>query len=161
MDQGSHERGFEVDPKGREIQFRYWPDSPIYAESFIRPEEFLINELAYQFSITASSSTGGERFPISWIERSIRQKYFQDLSPDFNRLETVTKGFSDEIRSHLKETLPSIASFDVALLDEVAVDKVRRNLIQKRNLDREGIDRAIKSGEFLAYAELPLLIHFL
>ena len=158
MEQGSHERGFEVDPKGREIQFRYWPDSPIYAESLIRPEEFLINELAYQFSITASSSTGGERFPISWIERSIRQKYFQDLSPDFSRLETVTKDFSDEIRTHLKETLPSIASFDVASLDEVAMDKVRHNLIQKRNLDRVGIDRTIKSGEYLTYAELPLLI---
>ena len=27
---------------------------PIYAESFIRPDEFLINELAYQFSVTAT-----------------------------------------------------------------------------------------------------------
>ena len=43
--------------------FKYWPDTKIFQETFLRPEDLLINELAYLLFTTADAKL--EEYPLS------------------------------------------------------------------------------------------------
>ena len=73
--EGIHEEGFEVTLEGFSVIFKYWPNSKIFEETFMRPEELLINELAYSFFLNGGGNLAEN--PLSLAERSIKKKYFQ------------------------------------------------------------------------------------
>jgi len=154
---GSHEQGFAVKAKGRVIEFEYWPNSKIYANSFLRPADFLINELAYQFFLTADAELS--KTPLSWVERSIRLKYFPHLYPDYQELDNQTRRFVSELRTHLSDTLPKIESFDFTKLDQDELNKIKAKMAESEYLDISKIETAIQKGEFINYASFEMMLH--
>lgn len=154
---GGHEQGFIVKARGRVIEFEYWPNSKIYANSLLKPADFLINELAYQFFLTADAELS--KTPLSWVERSIRLKYFPYLHPDYQEVDNQINRFVSELRTHLSDTLPSMESFDYKKLNQDELEKIKAKMAESEYLDISKIEVAIQKGEFINYASLEMMIN--
>ena len=154
---GEHEQGFAVKARGRVIEFEYWPNSKIYSDTFLKPADFLINELAYQFFLTADAELS--KTPLSWVERSIRIKYFPHLHPDYKEIDNQINRFVAELRTHLSENLPKISSFDSSRLNQEELLKIKSKMAESEYLDISRIEAAIKNGEFINYASFEMMLH--
>ena len=154
---GYHDQGFSVRMRGRLIEFEYWPNSKIYAESLLRPADFLINELAYQFFLAADAQLSTT--PLSWVERSIRVKYFPYLHPDQSEVNSQIDQFTDDLRGHLSENLPNQKDFDIAKLDQTELGQIKKKMAGSEFLNAAQIEEAIIAGEFINYASLKMMMN--
>jgi hypothetical protein len=153
---GSHPNGFVVSPKGALLEFKYWPNSKIFEETFLRPEDLLINELAYLFFITSDERL--ENVPISLVERSIKKRYFPDLQPEISRINDEIINLSRDLKDHLRTSIKNLDNFNINILSPKSIEKIRKRMAQGELLSKTEMQNALNKGEFLNFADLPVLV---
>jgi len=151
---GSHDQGFTVKPKGAVMEFFYWPNSKIYKETFLRPEDFLINELAYQLHINSGNELS--TIPLSMIEKSLKKNYFPDLAPDYEEVSARVGEFIDSFTDVLKDNIKNIKEFDSGCLNDADISLIRARLASNEYLSDKKIDEAVKTGGFIAHASFSV-----
>jgi len=150
-----HSPGFEVEMRGANMKFTYWSNSKIFKTSLLKPADYLINELAYHFFLNASSELS--RTPLSLVELKIREKYFPGLHPDFAEITKQINQFYDDIRSHLGVSLPNLSNFDVTLLSENHIEKVKNQLAEFHSYNASQTQEILNAGKFPQYASNDLI----
>lgn len=146
----SHANGFEVEARGAELYFKYWPKSTIFLKSMLRPADFLINELAYQFHITGNNELS--RFPLTNIELALREKYFPELNPNLDEISRQVDELVQEIKGHVASQLHKITEFSYKILTESELDIIKKKLAQNDLLSESEVEEALIKGEFINYA---------
>ena len=101
---GLNSKGFSVKLDGFSVIFKYWPNSKIFQETFLKPEDLLINELAYSFFINGGEENLAE-YPLSLAERSIRKAYFPDLLPEISQIDEQIENLTREIKEHMRGSI--------------------------------------------------------
>ena len=153
---GSHPNGFLVNPMGALIEFKYWPDSKIFEETFLRPEDLLVNELAYLFFITADQTL--QNTPLSLIERSIKKRYFPDLLPEISRINDEIINLARDLRVHLRSSMKTLDNYNINVLKPTSIERIRKRMAQGELLNETQMQSALDKGEFLNFADLPVLV---
>ena len=156
MKAGSHPNGFVVHPKGARLEFMYWPDAKIFEETFLRPEDLLINELAYFFFITADERL--ESAPLSLVERSIKKRYFPDLQPEIGRIHDEITNLTRDLKDHFRNAIKNIADFNINVLSENSIKAIRKRMSQGELLSESEMQDALQKGEFINFTDLPVLV---
>lgn len=153
---GSHPNGFVVNPMGALIEFKYWPNSKIFEETFLRPEDLLVNELAYLFFITTDQTL--KNTPLSLIERSIKKRYFPDLLPEISRINDEIINLGRDLRVHLRSSIKTLNNYNINVLKSTSIERIRKRMAQGELLNETEMQSALDKGEFLNYADLPVLV---
>jgi hypothetical protein len=149
--------GFVVKARGSELTFTYWPKDPIYDNTLLTPADFLINELAFHFHKIAMNELS--IIPLTQIELALKEKYFPELLPSTQSLIRSVQAFTDEVKRHLSTKNPSL--FDLSLVDQGQVTKVKQSLSRNRGLNEIAIEQAMNDGSFLDFASLSILANIL
>lgn len=152
--EGKHADGFQVQLKGNELIFIYWPNSPVFRENLLQPADFLINELSYHFHTIAQNELS--KIPISVVEIKLRDKYFSDLNPTLSELRRQVELFQEDLINHFKSKTPDF-EINISVIDKNDLNKIRKKLGQNEFLDPKKIEDAIKKGEFMSYASFNVL----
>ena len=147
MKAGSHPNGFVVHPKGARLEFMYWPDAKIFEETFLRPEDLLINELAYFFFITADERL--ESAPLSLVERSIKKRYFPDLQPEIGRIHDEITNLTRDLKDHFRNAIKNIADFNINVLSENSIKAIRKRMSQGELLSESEMQDALQRENLL------------
>lgn len=153
---GSHPKGFEVRLEGYKVIFKYWPDSKIFQETFLRPEELLINELAYSFFLN-----GGENlaeYPLSLAERSIKKEYFPDLHPEIRQIDEQIENLTRDLKDHMRTAIKNIKNFKFTDLSSNSRSQIRARMFQSHLLSQKEMEYATENNEFISYADLKVLV---
>ena len=153
---GTHNNGFEVNIRGSLMTFNYWPDSKIFEETFLRPEDLLVNELAYFFFLTAEQRL--EDTPLSLVERNIKKKFFPYLQPEFDQINDEISELTRELKRHLKKTVKLLNDFDANSLDSISISQIKKRMSHGELVSSEKMEEAINKGEFIGFADLSTLI---
>ncbi len=148
--EGTQENGFEVRARGAELGFVYWPRSPIFLSTMLRPADFLINELAYQFHTTGNNELS--RLPLSNIELAIREKYFPELNPNLSEVSRQVEQLVQELREQVANNLHKIQGFTYQILANDELVTIKKKLAQNEFLSEDEVMAALEKGEFLSYA---------
>ncbi|MDA8905212.1 ATP-binding protein [Candidatus Thioglobus sp.] len=152
--EGHHADGFQVELKGNELIFIYWPKSPIFRENLIQPADFLINELSYHFHIISQNEVS--KVPISVVEMKLRDKYFSDLHPTLSELRRQVEIFQEDLIDHFKSKTPKF-KINISVISKNDLDAIRKKLAQNEFLDSAKIEEALEKGEFMSYASFNAL----
>ena len=152
----SHAKGFHFISKGSHLTFKYWPDTKIFQETFLRPEDLLINELAYLLFTTADAKL--EEYPLSVIERSLRKKYFPYLQPELDFLSDEINNLTKDIRIHFKNTIKSFDNYNPSDLSEKLKNTVLTRMNHGELMSAELMKEAIEKGQFMNFTELEELV---
>ena len=153
---GSHPKGFQVKLEGIKVIFKYWPDSKIFQETFLRPEELLINELAYSFFLN-----GGENlaeYPLSLAERSIKKAYFPDLHPEIRQIDEQIENLTRDLRDHMRIAIKKINFFKFNDLTQSSRSQIRARMFQSHLLSQKEMEYATENNEFITYADLKVMV---
>jgi len=153
---GTHPNGFRVTIHGALLTFEYWPNSKIFEETFLRPEDLLVNELAYFFFLTAEERL--EDTPLSVVERSIKKRYFPDLHPEIDHINDEIRNLSREMKSHMRAAIKKVTDFKYKDLSVASIAKIRRQMSHGDLKSEKDMDDALQKGEFINYADLTVLI---
>lgn len=145
---GEHDRGFEVEARGKNIIFTYWPSASIYGESLQSPGDFLINELSYQLHLVARNELS--IFPLTYIEMMLRQEYFPDLLPNLHEVKRQHNRFKEQLKEQIKNNL-STYDFDPQVIDARNLQRIKTKMAKERYLNKKEIEAAIFDGEFTSY----------
>ena len=154
---GLNSKGFSVKLDGFSVIFKYWPNSKIFQETFLKPEDLLINELAYSFFINGGEENLAE-YPLSLAERSIRKAYFPDLLPEISQIDEQIENLTREIKEHMRGSIKKLSNFKFNELSNKSRSKIRRRMFQGETLSPQEMENAQKKGEFLTYADLSVLV---
>ena len=153
---GSHPNGFQVSLRGALLRFDYWPKSKIFEETFLRPEDLLVNELAYFFFLASDSRI--ENSPLSLVERSIKKRYFPDLQPEIVRINDEINNLTRFMKEHLRAAVKILTDFQVEHISDRSIAKVRKRMSQGNPMSPEEMEKALEKGEFMSFADLPVLV---
>ena len=156
MKEGSHPNGFVVIPKGALLEFKYWPDAKIFEETFLRPEDLLVNELTYFFFVAADERL--ESAPLSLVERSIKRRYFPDLQPEIGRIHDEITNLTRDIKNHLRGAIKNIVDFNINVLSKRSIKSIRKRMSQGKLLNESEMQNALNKGEFLNFTDLPVIV---
>ena len=157
--EGIHEEGFEVTLEGFSVIFKYWPNSKIFEETFMRPEELLINELAYSFFLNGGGSLAEN--PLSLAERSIKKKYFPDLHPEVRQIDEQIDNLARDIKSHMRGTIKKLSNSVFSQISSKSRSQIKRKMFESESFTQQEMDNAQNKNEFLAYADLKTLVEIL
>ena len=152
--EGSHVNGFQVQLKGNELIFIYWPKSPVFKENLLQPADFLINELSYHFHSIARNEVS--KIPISVVEMKLREKYFSDLHPTLSELRRQIDLFQEDLIHHF-ESKTAEFKINTSVINKNDLDAIRKKLAQNEFLDAKKIEEALEKGEFMSYASFNVL----
>jgi len=152
---GINTKGFHIKSRNRYVEFKYWPDSKIFKESFLNVRDLLINELAYLlFNITDITL---EEFPISLFERSLRNKYFPELHPEINYLRDEIENLTHEIQLHMRNSIKEISNYSSDNLSEKLKSEIFERMQHGELIDEKDMKEALDKGEFMNFARLKQL----
>ena len=152
--EGTHADGFQVQLKGNELVFIYWPNSPVFREHLIQPADLLINELSYHFHTIAQNEVS--KIPISVVEMKLREKYFSDLHPTLSELRRQVELLQEDLIDHIRAKIPDF-TINTSVINKNDLDKIRKKLAQNEFLDANKIEEALQKGEFMSYASFNVL----
>ena len=131
ISKGSNKSGFTIQPQSRVMVFKYWPKSQIFKETFFRPEDFLVNEIAYFLHNEANVKL--EDFPLSLIRRSLQKKYFPDLYPEIDFLRQEIDSITESLANHLEKAIKNI-NFNSKDLSKESIERIlKQNVIWNTN----------------------------
>jgi hypothetical protein len=153
--EGSHPNGIRVIPKGRSLEFHYWPKNKIFRESLYTPADMLINELSVMLHTAAQKEIG--EVPISKVELELRDKYFPELQPNESQLKRMADGFSDSLGQYLIKKIKVSNSSPEELLNPKDLHGCRDKLIAMGITSAADIDEMFSSGFFLDGSSITLL----
>ncbi len=153
---GTHERGFTVSPEGLLLIFKYWPNSKIFEETFLRPEDLLVNELAFSFFQNVDLNLA--EAPLSITERSLKKKYFPYLHPEIRQIDEQIQALVRNMKDHLKEAVRKIDNFDISLLSENSINQVIHRISQTNLIPQHEIQEALSKGKFIEFADLKVMV---
>ena len=153
---GTHPKGFTVKVEGALLHFKYWPSSKIFEETFLRPEDLLINELAYAFLINSGRSLA--EFPLTLAERSIKKEYFSELHPEIRDVDDEIENLTRDMREHLRVEIRKIRNFSLNDFSEEAIQQIKDRMSQSDLLSPTEMKEALEKSEFLSYADLNILV---
>ncbi|MDA7616303.1 ATP-binding protein [Akkermansiaceae bacterium] len=153
--EGSHPNGFHVIPKGRALEFHYWPENKIFRESLYTPADMLINELSVILHTAAQKEIG--EVPISKVELELRDKYFPTLQPNELQLKGMADGFADSLQQYLIAKIKDSNSSTEELLDPKDIQICRDKLIGMGITSDADINKMFSSGSFLEGSSITLL----
>ncbi len=148
--------GVKVLYKGPELDFTYFPDSDIFTETILKPEDLLINEVAHALSNNNSNKL--ERNPISAIERKIRQKYFPHLMPEYSYAMKEIEDLFKELKYHLSSWFEDIEYIDIDNFDNSEIQQIIDKIMKAENISRERSEIELKSGKIVEYASRKLIV---
>jgi hypothetical protein len=150
------EEPFRVKPDGYRFQFDYYVRHPYFEESLETPEDCLITDLAHHFLALSGEST--RQFPISYIARKIREKYFQNSLTDISCAADEAENILNQIRRHYDEFLPEEAPIDIGKIDPPQVSHIRSRALAAAQANDEEVDKLIKEGKFARYVQVEYLV---
>lgn len=146
------EDGFKWQPKGNEANFVITKNSDIYRKTSLVPEDFLINELAYQFHTSAVNDIKTNSF--SKIEREIRLKYFPKLQPEGEEINKQIERLTRDLRDYLKDKMNTIVDFDLNKFEEISIKKIITEIMKIDSItEKEARDKAT-NGDFVKFGNI-------
>jgi len=137
---------FCVKPEGYSFRFDYNPRSPFFEEALEGPADFLLVDLAQHF---LSLSAGNVRsFPVSRIARSLKDRYFPDMSGGLQASAAAAETLVSELRRHYDETLPEAAPIDPTKIEASEFEQVKRNALKSEGLAPDDVRALVEQGRF-------------
>jgi len=152
--EGDHENGFSVSLKGVVLVFRYWPNSTAFEKNLLRPEDFLINELAYHLHSTAQNEVS--KIPITAVELALREKYFSELYPTVEELHRQVEVFNSELITQLRSEITQ-GDFNYHDIPPTDLAGIKKRMAQNEVLDDLQMTEALEKCEFLSYAPFNII----
>lgn len=152
----NHERGYSISARGSELFFKYWPEHSVFKRQLFQPADFLVNELAYQLHAMANNQLS--KIPLTEVELSLREKYFPELHPSVDEINRQVSSFLEDAKSHLKDNIHKLGSFDQSVLNEQEKIQISQALAESQFLNSEEISEIIGQGRFLSYAPVMVII---
>ena len=153
LDEG---RSYKVEASGYVFNFDYDPAAPLFEESLLSPLDLFLTDLAQHF-LAVSAETPRNR-PVSKIQSELRSKYFADTLSDISIVAESASSVFGELREHLCDALPIKAPIQLDVLDQHAIDDIKRRALRAELADEESVKQLIERGEFAKYASNASLI---
>ena len=94
----------------------------------------------------------------SLIERSIKKRYFPDLLPEISRINDEIINLGRDLRVHLRSSIKTLNNYNINVLKSTSIERIRKRMAQGELLNETEMQSALDKGEFLNYADLPVLV---
>ncbi len=147
---------FLVKVNGFNFEFIYVPNHALFEESLDAPIDFFLTELS--FRLLTLSTQSSRDWPVSVIERLLRDKYFPETTTSVSKTADVANNLLNELREHLDEELPTKSPIDPSVIDEETKKKIQRQVLQIDLGDQAFVEQTIRGGEFVKYVDNKYLI---
>jgi hypothetical protein len=150
------DKPFLVRASGSTFDFDYNLQHPFFEESLDLPVDCLLVEMAHHF--LALSGQSPRVWPVSIIERMLRDEYFPETLTNISRTAEMASALLVELREHFNEKLPDVAPIDPVLIDTETLNIIRRRALLTDMGDNEFVNEIIITGQFAKYVGNKFLI---
>jgi hypothetical protein len=140
---------YRIVPKGFGLQFDYNSRSPFFEDNVLQPSDYLIIDIAQQ--ATAVSSQTIRDYPVSYIGRLLRDKYFPSDSGDISQAARAAAALLGELRRHFDETLTEVAPINLDEISSRELENIRRVAFRSESMNNAQADECIAKGEFARF----------
>lgn len=140
---------YRVTPSGFGLRFDYNGSSPFFEENVLQPLDYLIIDIAQQ--ATAISSQTIREYPVSYVGRLLRDKYFPANSGDISIAAGSAGSLLSELRKHLDLMLPSASPISLKEVTSRELENIRRVAFRSEGLTNAQADECIERGEFARF----------
>lgn len=145
--------------RGFTFSFTYSPNHTFFEESLDDPVDVFLTELSYRF--LTSSGQSALIWPVSVIERSLREKYFPEKTNTISSVGATATSLLKELRVHIDEELPTKSPIDSSLIDDEILDKIQRKILQTGIGDQAVVEQAVRMGQFVSYVDDRYLLQII
>lgn len=147
---------FTIQPEGASFRFDYFVKADFFEESLETPIDCLATDLAHHF--LALSGETVRAYPVSFIVRDIKKKYFPEKVTDISSSADAAEALLDDLRRHYDENLQSQAPIEVNKIDPYELEHIRKGALKAESATDKQIETKITAGEFARYVSTPFLI---
>ena len=155
ISKGSNQSGFTIQPQSRVMVFKYWPKSQIFKETFFRPEDFLVNEIAYFLHNEAYKI---RRLSIIFDKKKSSKKYFPDLYPEIDFLRQEIDSITESLANHLEKAIKNI-NFNSKDLSKESIERILKRMSYGTPTESASqMNEIIEKGEFIQFADFEIFI---
>lgn len=142
-------RPYAVRPEAYSLRFDYNGHSPFFEESLEKPVDCLLMDLAHHF--LAVSQQSPREYPVSTIERQLREKYFPELSSSVAETEANASALIEGLKRHYAASLPEVAPVDITAIPPSQIAHIQRAAQQAESASKSDVEEKIRSGAFVQY----------
>lgn len=139
------------DASASRVDFRYDPNHPFFEQSLESPLDCLVSDLAHRFLLMSGAHQ--REWPLSVIERAIRELYFPDTLTSLERAAEEARSILNQLREHLYEELPSLAPIDPQVVDPRALGLIRLAVLQQELGSDTAVMDLVREGRFAKYVD--------
>ena len=148
-DQDVFGKAYAVRPEAYSLYFDYFENSPFFEESLKSPVDCLLIDLAHHF--LAVSQQSPRDYPVSTIERQLREKYFPEFSSSVGATEASATAMIDSLKRHYAENLPDFAPIDIGAIPSTQIEHIQRVAQQAESASKSDVQEKVRSGYFVQY----------
>jgi hypothetical protein len=153
------EKPYNLMTTGFLFQFDFNPRNSFFEDSLDTPLDCLLDDLSQHF--LALSTRSPRDWPVSIIERELREKYFPETLTNIAQTADQALALIAELREHLDEKLPSVAPIDLAMINAETLEKIQLRALQNDLGDQDFVNEVIKKGRFVKYVDNKFLIRLI
>ncbi len=148
---------YAVRPEAYSLKFDYNGYSPFFEESLEKPVDCLLMDLAHHF--LAVSQQSPRDYPVSTIERHLREKYFPELSSSLAETEANASALLDSLKRHYADSLPNSAPIELEEIPSEQVAHVIRAAQLAESASKSEVEEKIRSGDFVQHTTNRFLLY--
>jgi len=150
---------FRIKVTGFNFELDYNPKHSFFEESLDQPLDCLLMEISHHF--LALSARTPREYPLSIIERNLREKYFPETLTSVSRTADMALAMLGELREHLDEELPELAPINADIMDGETLKGIERKVLQIDLAGMDFVSETIRTGKFVKYVENEFLIRII
>lgn len=147
QDLGGH--AYTVQPEAYTFKFNYNGQAQLFEESLVQPVDCLLIDLAHHF--LAVSQQSPREYPVSMIERKLRNEYFPENSTILSEAASSAGAILDSLKRHYVVQLPEMAPIDENLVPISQKDHIVRAAQRAESVSRPEAEAKIVDGTFVEY----------
>lgn len=147
---------FAVKPDGYTFRFDYNARSPFFEERLETAADYLIVDLAQHFLTLTAESV--RNFPVSRIARSLRERYFTQMSDDLSAAASAAGAMLDELRRQYDDRLPEVAPIEIAEIPVSEQARIKRAAAQAVAASDQDVAQMLQEGMFARFVSQPFLV---
>lgn len=148
-DQNLGEQAYSVQPEAYTFKFNYNGQAQLFEESLVQPVDCLLIDLAHHF--LAVSQQSPREYPVSMIERILRNTYFPENSTVLSEAANSAGALLDSLKRHYVVQLPDQAPIDSDLAPSSQKDHIFRSAQRAESISRQEVETKIVDGTFVEY----------
>ncbi len=149
-------RPYSVRPEAYSLKFDYNSQSSFFEESLEKPVDCLLMDLAHHF--LAVSQQSPREYPVSTIERQLREKYFPELSNSVVETEANASALVEGLKRHFAANLPEVSPIAIEDIPVDQIAHIQRAAQQAESASKSEVEERIISGDFVQYTSNRFVI---